>query len=160
MRWGRSLKAGDEVHVQAEPPIKAVVRAVTPWRERTVLRLVVGELESSELKSGQRLQVKMTPPAEAADSDPYPLDLGRERTRAERIEWFLASTYCVCGVSKDTCTGHFYTLSSCNPNGCAAPKRRREEIGKLIDKGLTDRQIFDELLKDSGPLLLRPHLLP
>jgi hypothetical protein len=160
MRWGRSLKAGDEVHVQAEPPIKAVVKAVAPWRERTVLRLVVGELESSELKSGQRLKVKMTPPAEAADNDPYPLDLGRERTRAERIEWFLASIYCVCGVSKDTCTGHFYTLASCNPNGCAAPKHRREEIGKLIDKGLTDRQIFDELLKESGPLLLRPHLLP
>jgi hypothetical protein len=133
---------------------------VAPWRERTVLRLVVGELESSELKSGQRPKVKMTPPAEDADNGPYPLDLGRERTRAERIEWFLASIYCVCGVSKDTCTGHFYTLASCNPNGCPAPKRRREEIGKLIDKGLTDRQIFDELLKDSGPLLLRPHLMP
>ena len=37
MRWGRSLSAGDIVHLQAEPPIKAVVKTVTPWRERTVL---------------------------------------------------------------------------------------------------------------------------
>ena len=47
--------AGDTVHLTADPPIKGVVKAVTPWRERTVVRLVVGELESSELKIGQRL---------------------------------------------------------------------------------------------------------
>jgi len=160
MRWGRSLAAGDTVHIQAEPPIKAVVKAVTPWRERTVLRLVVGELESSELKIGQRLTLKMTPPAEAVETSVYPPDIGRERSKAERIEWFLASTYCTCGVSKDVCTGHFYTLASCNPNGCGMPNRRRDDLGKMIDQGMTDRQIFDELLKDAGPLLLRPHLMP
>jgi hypothetical protein len=159
-RWGRSLKPGDEVQLQADPAIKAVVKSVTPWRERTVLRLVVAELEASELKAGQRLKLKMKPPTEAADNEPYPLDMGRERPRAERIEWFLSSIYCVCRVSKDTCTGHFYTLASCNPNGCAAPKRRREEIGKMIDKGMSDKEIFDDLLKESGPFLLRPHLLP
>ena len=63
-------------------------------------------------------------------------------------------------MSKDTCTGHFYTLASCNPNGCGQPAHRRDEIGKMIDRGLTDRQILDELVKESGPLLLRPHLLP
>lgn len=160
MRWGRSLTAGDTVHLQADPPIKAVVKAVTPWRERTVVRLVVGELESSELKTGERLPLKMPAPAEAIEASEYPPDIGRERTRAERIEWVLASTYCTCGVSKDVCTGHFYTLASCNPNGCGLPNARRREVGKLIDKGLTDRQIFDALLKADGPLLLRPHLMP
>ena len=160
MRWGRSLTAGDTVHLQSDPPIKAVVKAVTPWRERTVVRLVVGELESSELKVGQRLGLKMTPPSEAVETSVYPPDIGRERTRAERVEWFLASTYCTCGVSKDVCTGHFYTLASCNPNGCGMPNARREKIGAMIDKGMTDRQIFDQLLKDAGPLLLRPHLMP
>jgi hypothetical protein len=160
MRWGRSLAAGDTVHLQAEPPIKAVVKAVTPWRERTVLRLVVGELESSELKIGQRLTLKMTPLTEAAESSIYPPDIGRELSKAERIEWFLASTYCTCGVNKDVCTGHFYTLASCNPNGCGMPNSTRDDIGKMIDEGKTDRQIFDELLKKAGPLLLRPHLKP
>ena len=125
MRWGRSLQAGDTVHLRADPPIKAVVKAVTPWRERTVLRLVVGELESSELKIGQRLALAMTPPAETVESSVYPPDLGGPRSRAERVEWFLASTYCTCGVSKDTCTGHFYTLARCNPNGCGLPNHRR-----------------------------------
>ncbi len=160
MRWSRSLKAGDAVSLRADPPIKAVVKAVTPWRERTVLRLVVGELESADLKIGQRLALTMTPPAAEVDASPYPPDLDRPRTRAERVEWFLASTYCTCGVSKDVCTGHFYTLASCNPNACGMPNARREKVGKLIDRGLTDRQVFDELLKDSGPLLLRPHLMP
>lgn len=160
MRWGRSLKAGDEVRLRADPPIRAVVKAVAPWRERTVLRLVVGELESADLKLGQRLAVGMTPPAAEVEASAYPPDLDRPRSRAERIEWFLASTYCTCGVSKDVCTGHFYTLASCNPNGCGLPNARRDELGKLIDRGLTDRQIFDELLKESGPLLTKPHLMP
>jgi hypothetical protein len=160
MRWGRSLAAGDTVQLQADPPIKAVVKAVAPWRERTVVRLVVGELESSELRVGQRLAVRITPPAEAVDASVYPPDIGRERTRAERVEWFLASTYCTCGVSRDVCTGHFHTLASCNPNGCGMPNSRRDEIGGMIDKGMTDRQIFDALLRDAGPLMLRPHLMP
>jgi hypothetical protein len=160
MRWGRSLNAGDVVHLQADPPIKGVVKAVTPWRERTVVRLVVGELESSELKVGQRLGLKMTPPSAAVETSPYPPDIGRPRSKAERVEWFLASIYCTCAVGKDICTGDFYTLASCNPNGCGMPNHRREEIGKMIDRGLSDAQIFDELLRDSGPLLLRPHLMP
>ena len=90
----------------------------------------------------------------------YPPDLGRPRSKAERVEWFLASTYCTCGVSKDVCTGHFYTLASCNPNGCGKPNTRRAEIAEMIDRGLTDRLIFDALLKEAGPLLLRPHLMP
>src|SRR5205823_528945 len=94
MRWGRSLSAGDVVHLQAEPPIKGVVKAVTTWRERTVVRLVVGELESSELTIGQRLTLKMTPPPDAVENSPYPPDVDRSRSKAERIEWFLANTYC------------------------------------------------------------------
>jgi hypothetical protein len=160
MRWGRSLSASDTVQLQAEPPIKAVVKAVSPWRERTVLRLVVGELESSELKIGQRLTLKMTPLAEGVEASVYPPDIGLQRSKAERIEWFLASTYCTCGVSKDVCTGHFYTLASCNPNGCGMPNSRRDDLGKMIDQGKTDRQIFGELLKEAGPLLIRPHLMP
>jgi len=160
MRWGRSLSPGDTVTLLAAPPIKGVVKVVTPWRERTILRIVVGELESSELKIGQRLNVRMTPPPESVDASPYPPDMDRPRSRTERIEWFLASTYCNCFISKSICTGHFYTLASCNPNGCGTPNYRRSQVAKMIDQGMTDRQILDELSKTEGPLLLRPHLLP
>jgi hypothetical protein len=160
MRWGRSLNRGDVVHLTAAPAIKGVVKAVTPWRERTVVRLVVGELESSELKIGQRLGLLMTALAEEVAQSPYPPDLGRTRSRSERIEWFLASTYCACSVMGDICTGQFYTLASCNPNGCGMPNQMRAELEKMIDSGLSDRQIFDALLKEHGPLMLRPHLTP
>jgi hypothetical protein len=161
MRWGRSLKYGDSVELIADPPIKAVVKSVTPWRERTQVRLVVGELQSSELKLGQRIGVKMPWPDKDVDESPYPPDIGRTRTEDERVEWFLASMYCVCGVGFDICTGHFYTLASCNPNGCGAPNATRDEIRAMIVTGKrTDKEIWDHLLKDRGPLMLRPHLKP
>jgi hypothetical protein len=158
MRWGRSLKYGDQVELTSDPPIKAIVKSVTPWRERTQLRLVVGELQSSELKAGQRIGVKMAWLPKDVDDSPYPTDIDRPRTKAERIEWFLASMYCVCGVGDDICTGDFYTLASCNPNGCGAPNQTRKEIGKLIDAGKTDKQIWDALVKERGPEMTRPHL--
>jgi hypothetical protein len=63
-------------------------------------------------------------------------------------------------VKGDRCTGHFYSLASCNPNGCGMPNHMRRTLADKIERGLTDRQIFEELLKEHGPLLLRPHLLP
>jgi len=160
MRWGRSLKAGDTVELQGDAPIKAIVKSVAPWRERTQVRLVVGELQASEIKAGQRVRLKMATPAKDVDESAYPPDLGRERTKDERVEWFLASIYCSCRVGKDTCTGMFYTLASCNPNGCGMPNFTRDEIRDLIAKGKSDKDIWDALLKDRGPLMLKPHLLP
>ena len=160
MRWGRSLHEGDVVQVSAEPSIKAVVKHVSPWRERTRLRLVVGELESSGLKPGQRLNLKMTTLPMEVDESPYHTDLGRSRTIDERVEWFLSSTYCVCGIKGDICTGQFYTLASCNPNGCGSPNAFRKELRQQMAKGKTDREVWNELVKDNGPLILKPHLLP
>jgi hypothetical protein len=158
MRWARSLREGDLVHLVADPLIKGVVKHVAPWRERTALRLVVGELESSGLRIGQRVYLKMTAP-EVEDS-PYPPDLGRPRSTEERVEWFLASTYCVCGVQKDTCTGQFYTLASCNPNACGTPNAIRKVIRQRIEEGKSDKEIWDQLTKDCCPLAFKPHLLP
>jgi hypothetical protein len=160
IRWGRGLKTGDVVHLQAGPPIRAVVKSVAPWRERTQVRLVVGELQGADLAAGQRVHLKVPTPSRDVDESPYPPDLGRPRSKAERQEWFLTSTYCVCTVGKDTCTGMFYTLASCNPNGCGAPGALRQQVGELIDAGKTDREIWDLLLKERGELMTKPHLLP
>jgi hypothetical protein len=160
IRWGRSLATGNVVHLVAEPPIKGVVKTVTPWRDRTLVRLVVGELQSSELKLGQRLGLRMTPLSANIDQSAYPPDIGRARSPDERIEWFLASTYCACGIQKDICTGQVYTLASCNPNGCGSPDATRKEIRKFITQGKTDQEIWDTLFKDRGPLMIKPHLLP
>ena len=159
IRRGRMLASGDVVHITADPPIRAVVKHVQPWRERTQVRLVVGELAAADLQLGQRLSLRV--PEAAFDPDAaYPPDIDRPRPKAERVEWFLASTYCVCGVGRDICTGMYYTLASCNPNGCAAPNDLRAELAAKIDAGASDRQIWDHLLKERGPRMLRPHLRP
>ncbi len=162
MRWGRSLKPGDKVTLAAPPgaPIAAVVKDVRPWRERTQLRLVVNGVDMADLRLGQRLGLRMTPPPAEVDAGPLPPDVDRPRGRGERIEWFLASTYCTCKIGGDVCTGQFYTLASCNPNGCGMPNHVRRVVGEKIDRGMTDRQIFEELLKKQGPNLVRPHLVP
>jgi len=160
MRWGRSLKLGDKVSLSADPPIAAIVKQVRPWRERTQLRLVIHSFDQTELTIGQRMHLKMPAPSLEVETAKLPPDLERPRTKEERVEWFLASIYCTCGVTGNVCTGHFYTLASCNPNGCGMPRHMRRELAAQIDKGLTDRQIFDYLLKEHGPDLLRPHLEP
>jgi hypothetical protein len=157
MRWGRGLAYGDSVELNG---IKAVVKTVTPWRERTQVRLVVGELQASELKTGMRVLLKCMPPSREVDDAETPPDIDRKRSTEERVDWFLCNIYCVCGVGNDTCTGHFYTLASCNPNGCGAPNATRDELREQIKKGLSDKQIWDALLMDRGPLMLRPHLKP
>ncbi len=160
MRWGRSLKPGDKVSLLATPAIPAVVKHIRPWRERTQLRLVMRGADQADLTLGQRLGLKMTAPSPEVENSPLPPDLGRLKDKAERVDWFLASIYCTCKVRGDGCTGDFYTLASCNPNACGMPTHMREVIAEKIDKGLTDRQIFEELLKERGPELLKPHLVP
>jgi len=160
IRWGRSLKPGDKVMLQTVPPSPAVVKQVRPWRERTQLRLVVAGGDLAEMNLGQRLAARMDAPALEVDTALLPPDLDRPRSREDRIEWFLCSIYCTCVVKGDVCTGHFYTLASCNPNGCASPNAMRKELGALIDKSMSDKDIFEALIKEHGPDLLRPHLLP
>jgi hypothetical protein len=160
MRWGRSLKAGDEVRLRGEPPIPGVVRRTTPWRERTVVRLVVHGQDQAALALGQRVALLMNSPSKETQEAPSPPDADRPRNREERVEWVLASIYCPCGVGGDTCTGHFYTLASCNPNACGMPHLMRKRVAALIERGRTDRQILEELVAEYGPGLLRPHLAP
>ncbi len=160
MRWGRSLTQGDKVTLTADPPIEAKVKQVSAWGERTRLRLVVHARDQADLALGQRLHVRMTAPPREIDEAVLPPDIDRPRTRAERIEWFLANIYCTCKVGGNGCTGHFYTLACCNPNTCGMPNHMRKLIADRIDQGLTDRQIFQQLLKERGPTLVRPHLLP
>jgi hypothetical protein len=161
IRWARSLKTGDAVTLGGTPAIAAVVREVKPWRERTQVRLVVTAFDQAELALGQRIALKMTPPAAEVDNSPLPPDIDRPRaTKEERLDWFLASIYCTCKVGGDGCTGHFYSLASCNPNTCGMPNMMRKLLAEKIDQGMTDRQIYEELIKQRGPDLVKPHLLP
>ena len=139
--------------------VKALVKHVQPWRERTQLRLVVNSFDQADWEVGQRLNLLRPAPPEEVDTSVLPPDLDRPRSKEERVEWFLATIYCTCKVNGDICTGMFYTLASCNPNGCGMPNSTRKHIAEKIDKGMKDREILEEMLKENGPELLRPHLL-
>jgi hypothetical protein len=160
MRWGRSLKCGDRVTLQTVPPSRAVVKQVDVWRERTKVQLVVAGADLADMAIGQRTGLRMSAPDSPVEESDFPPDMDRPRTKQQRIDWFLASIYCTCKVRGDRCTGHFYTLASCNPNGCPAPREMRQALSEMLDRGLTDRQIFEELLKEHGTDLVRSHLLP
>jgi hypothetical protein len=161
MRWGRSLQYGDKVTLEVAKPITAVVKSMQPWRERTQVRLVAHGIDQTDLRIGQRTRLKMKPPSEEVQKSPLPPDVDRPRaTKAERVEWFLASIYCTCVVKGDGCTGHFYTLASCNPNACGMPNAVRKQIAERIDKGMSDREIFEQMYKEKGRFLVQPHLLP
>jgi hypothetical protein len=160
IRWGRNLKEGDKVTIREGGRIAADVQSAKPWRERTLVRLVLDGFDQAEYQLGQRVHVLVPVLPLEADLAELPPDIDRPRTKAERIDWFLASTYCTCQVANNTCTGMFYTLASCNVNACGMPNHIRDTVAEYIDQGKTDRQIWDELKKSQGPLMLKPHLLP
>jgi len=156
MRWARTLVAGDKIELAG---VKAVVKNVAAQREKTQVRLVIHSLDLADFATGQRVHLKMKAPAADVETAQLPPDIDRPKTKEERIDWFLANMYCTCLVAGDICTGHFYTLASCNPNGCGLPNLTRHQIGTMIDEGKTNRQIFEELRNQRGEGMVRPHLL-
>jgi hypothetical protein len=160
IRWGRNLQEGDRVTIREGGRIAADVQSAKPWRERTLVRLVLGGFDQAEFTLGQRVHVLLPTLPLEIDLAELPPDIDRPRSKPERLEWFLASTYCTCAVGNNTCTGMFYTLASCNVNACGMPNHIRDTVAELIDKGMSDRQIWDELKKSQGPVMLKPHLVP
>lgn len=160
IRWGRYLKNGDAVTLQTERPIKAVIKSVQPWRERTRLRLVTNSgLDQQDLTVGERIAITVPePPADVQQSN-LPPDIGRLEEKQERIDWFLSTIYCSCGIAGDRCTGMFYVQSSCNVNACGMPNEISRVIGEKIESGLSDLEIFNKLKEERGRDFWQPHLL-
>jgi hypothetical protein len=161
MPWGRSLQVGDKVTLQTANPIPAFVRQLRPWRERTQVLLRVERSDPFVLNVGERIPLRVAVPP-AGDDERLPPGLHKSKTKADRVEWLISGIYCTCGMH-DGCAGHFFTLAACTSgpnNPCDTAKRTRAEVAEMIDKGQTDRQIFDELLKQRGPNLLKPHMSP
>jgi hypothetical protein len=160
MSWARTLKSGEKVKIATEPPINAVVKNVAAWRERTQVRVVINGVDLAGMTIGQRIHLQMSAPPPEIESGDYPSDIDKPKAKEERIEWFLANIYCTCKVGGDICTGHFYTLASCNPNSCAGPITTRKKLAEKIDAGLSNKQIWDDLKAERGATLLKPHLAP
>jgi hypothetical protein len=163
LRWGRSLRAGDQVTLQSARPIPAVVRKLRPWRERTQVLLAIDGEDQSAVTVGERVTVRMPAPPAGLGHDVVPAS-PRDQTlsAADRVEWLVSCLYCPCRMH-DNCAGHILTLAACNggPKGsCGTAVRIRKEVAEMIDRGLSDGEIVAELGKSHGPNVLRPHMLP
>lgn len=159
IRWGRSLKPGDKATLNLEKPVTASVLEVRPWYERTRVTLVTIGRDLADVTAGRRIRVSIAEPGAEQLRSPIPLDAGRPREAAARAEWMLASTYCGCSIHGDVCTGMFYTLAACNTMTCGMPNQVRKFVKPLIEKGLSDAEIFQAMEKEYGASIWKPHLL-
>lgn len=165
LAWARQLQSGNPVVVQAgdTQPASGTVQRIRPWHERTQVLVKLNDHEMSDFAVGRRMFLKLDPQliARISHSDVLPGE-GRMTDRLQRIEWLASGIYCTCGMH-DECAGHVFTLASCDAvtdKPCGLAKRTRELLGEQIDKGLSDKQILDELVKQRGDRLLRPHMSP
>jgi len=159
IRWGRSVKAGDKVTLNLEKPVQAAVLEIRPWYERTRVTLVSIGRDLADVTVGRRLRISVPEPSAELLRSPIPLDADRPREAGARAEWMLASTYCGCSIKGDVCTGMFYTLAACNTMTCNMPNQVRKFVRPLIDKGMTDKEIFGQMEKEFGASIWKPHLL-
>jgi hypothetical protein len=160
--FARTLYPNDEVTVVTQGQLSTT-------QQCTVTQLV---LQQSQVRLHLRCQpdttVRLQPGGQAflriqrrgaIDFD-RPVDLGRSKTRADRIAFFLSTLYCTCKMPEScSCVGHWNTLANCKIHGCAMPNEVAGVIGRLIDGGKTDKQILAALEAREGPLLLKQHQL-
>jgi hypothetical protein len=113
-----------------------------------------------DLQSGTQIFLNVPEPPLEIQTSPYPTDISRLTDIDDRVEWFIQSVYCPCGIAKDRCTGMFYTLASCNENTCGGPNEIRAILRSWLDEGMTDdKAIYDRLKKERSIDMARPHLL-
>jgi hypothetical protein len=111
---------------------------------------------------GRRVTLRLVHPPAITDDDVFPAGLDKSRSKPERLDWLVSSLYCTCGMH-DGCAGQPFTLAACDSFGktpCGLAKHTRELVAHLIEQGLTDREIVEELKRKRGPNLLRPHMSP
>src|SRR5439155_15372500 len=86
-----------------------------------------------------------------------PPDIGRFTERQERIDYFLSTIYCPCGMMGTSCAGHWNTLAACKLHGCGMPNVITKELGGWIDSGKDDSAIWKLLQDHYGPSVLAIH---
>jgi hypothetical protein len=161
LAWGRSLVPGDRVALRASNDTAAVVRQLAPWRERTQVLLGIEGTVAMAPAVGERVLLRIAAPPAEVDDD-LPAGPQFECTRHQRAEWLVSAVYCPCQMH-DVCAGHFYTLAACDSGDkspCGMAVRIRKDVAQWIDQGRTDREILEELRKQHGANVLRPHMQP
>lgn len=153
----RTIQLQDKIRIQRvigdDTARRSVIYDVRPDYSRTRVVLEIPANVQFAVGDDLRLLVKVP-----KTLDPIrPPDLGRFTGKQDRIDYFLSTLYCTCGMMGNACAGHWNTLAACKIHGCGLPDLMTQIIGASIDAGKTDQQILDLLLQREGELVLRQH---
>ncbi len=157
--FARILKKNDKVRLagkflgDAENHFEVV--DVRPDYSRTRLRLEIPLASFENFHTGETIRV-FAPLPENLSIDTPP-DLGRFTARLERIDYFMSTIYCPCGMLGTSCAGHWNTLAACKLHGCGMPNLMTREIGEWIDAGKSDEEILATLIQRNGKIILAQH---
>ena len=155
--FARSWKVNDAVQFIAagQATVAARVIAVQPDYSRVRVRLDFTGLATPEVRPGDEVAILGKLPAKIEFESPP--DLGRFSGRQERIDYFLSTIYCTCGMIGSSCAGHWNTLAACQLHGCGMPNLITKLVGERIDAGKSDAAILAELIERNGRTILKPH---
>ena len=155
--YARFCKIGDKVGVRTGGggKVKSTVVEVRPDYSRMRIRLEVPNSGLGEAQPGAAAILFPTLP-EKMDFDATP-DLGRFAGRQDRIDYFMSTLYCPCGMLGSSCAGHWNTLAACKLHGCGMPNLLTKVIGEKIDAGKSDQVILDDLVRLNGTNVIRIH---
>ncbi|MBI3877524.1 MAG: hypothetical protein HY300_16460, partial [Verrucomicrobia bacterium] len=121
--FARSLRRGDKVGLRAASghgsKKQCAVVEVRPDYARARVRLDFSDSDLENISADDEVRLFMEIP-ETPDFETPP-DLGRFTARQDRIDYFLSTIYCVCGMKGDSCAGHWNTLAACQLHGCGMP---------------------------------------
>ena len=156
--YARSLKIGDLATVKGKAFEGAGwrVAGIHPDYSRIRVELEFRGSAAREVARGDGVAIFAALPDRVEGQGPP--DLDRFRGRQERIDYFLSTVYCSCGMMGDSCAGHWNTLAACKLHGCGMPNLVSRQIGEWIDGGRSDAEILAGLIKANGTNMLRPHV--
>jgi len=159
--FARTLRPSDKVIAsiagQKTGAHNFTVIEVVPDYSRTRIRMAADAETMKHFEPGQQVSIHIELP-KSLDLE-KPCDLGRFTERQRRIDFFLSSIYCTCGMMGTSCAGHWNTLAACKLHGCGMPDLITRLVGEWIDNGKNDQQVLAALLDREGPLLLKQHQL-
>jgi len=155
--YARWLKPNDIVELKVDPSEKVSCKIVEarPDYSRIRVRLNLGAFHIPAVQPGQSAAMFAEIPAQTSFDTPP--DLGRFIKRQDRIDYFMSTIYCPCGMIGNSCAGHWNTLAACKLHGCGMPNLITKFVGEQIDAGKSDEAILAELVERNGEKVLKLH---
>jgi len=150
-----SAAGSEDVATRSDPGSAVSVLDVRPDYSRVRISVRGSSASSETFRRGDLVFISAKIP-EVIDLDTPP-DLGRKREKEERIDYFLSTIYCPCGMIGTSCAGHWNTLAACKLHACGMPNLMTKQLQKWIEGGKEDSEIFALLRSEHGRQVIAIH---